>query len=278
MKALQQLLARARWRERPRLPFLVGQRPVGSVDASHVPALQPFSRWLRVHGQQIELLDTPARDSALATMNAALREQGLIRAWRDETFALFEPQTLQPLALMERAATRFWGTLTLGAHATGFVRGEGGQVAALWIARRADDKATDPGLLDNLIGGGVPHTQSPREALLREAWEEAGLTPAQAEAAEARSVLVLERDIPEGLQHEQLHSFDLELPPGLQPRNQDGEVQSFTLMPPAQVLQHMAAGEMTVDAAVVTLDFLLRHRLLEPEPALVAAMHRLSLR
>ena len=46
---------------------------------------------------------------------------GLIRAWRDEPFALFDPADGARLATMERAAARFWGTLTLGAHANGYV-------------------------------------------------------------------------------------------------------------------------------------------------------------
>ena len=75
---------------------------------------------------------------------------------------------------MERAAARFWGSLTLGAHCNGWVAGPGGRAAMLWIGRRAPHKATDPGRLDNLVGGGVPDGQSPDEALWREGWEEAG--------------------------------------------------------------------------------------------------------
>ena len=46
---------------------------------------------------------------------------GLIRAWRDEPFALFDPADGARLATIERAAARFWGTLTLGAHANGYL-------------------------------------------------------------------------------------------------------------------------------------------------------------
>ena len=70
------------------------------------------------------------------------------------------------------------------------------------------------------------------------------------------------RDIPEGFQLEQVSVFDLALPPDLVPENQDGEVHSLTLMTIEQALGHAAAGDMTVDAALVTLDFALRHRLL----------------
>ena len=74
----------------------------------------------------------------------------------------------------------------------------------------------------------------------------------------------LQRDIPEGLQHEWLHAYDLQLPAGLTPNNQDGEVAGFECLPLAEAL-HLAAGDaMTVDAALVTLDFALRRALLPP--------------
>jgi len=263
-------LAAATRTARPRVPFRVAGRRVGSVARDSLPALHAHRDLLSVQDDGVELaVPAAARDAALARINAALREQGLIVAWRDEVFALFDPHTRMPLAWLERAATRFWGSLTFGAHATGFVAGAEGRPSHLWIAQRAPTKATDPGLYDNLVGGGVPRRQTPLETLVREAWEEAGLTPAQAAAARPAGVIELARDIPEGFQHEWLHAYDLELPAGLEPANQDGEVAAFTLLPVADALALAAGPSMTVDAALVTLDFALRHGLLAEaaEPA-----------
>lgn len=261
------LWAAARQCSVARVPFVVDGRRVGSVAVADVPALQALrhvDHALRFDAAAVELR-TPAteRNAVLAVMHAQLREQGHIRAWRDEIYALRDPATLEPLALIERAAARFWGLLTFGAHATGYVANADGRPSQLWIARRAPHKATDPGLLDNLIGAGVPHDQTPRQALLREAWEEAGLTPAQAEAAVAVGKIELHRDVAEGLQHEWLYSFDLALPVGLLPNNQDGEVAGFELMPPQRVLPLLAAQTMTLDAALVSFDFLVRHQLVD---------------
>ncbi len=60
--------------------------------------------------------------------------------------------------------------------------------------------------------------------MVREAWEEAGLTPPQMQRLTRGRVLRLLRDIPEGLQREWIHVYDLALPAGLEPTNQDGEV------------------------------------------------------
>lgn len=258
--------------ERPRVPFAVGGRVVGSVDRAHLPALRRFGALLSV-GDRVELLATD-RVAAFGQLNAALREQGLIVAWRNETYPVPDPGTLEALATFERASSRFWGTLTFGAHATGYVADAAGRPRAIWIAQRSFTKATDPGLYDNLIGGGVPHGQTPAETLVREGFEEAGLAPAQLAQARPGSVLRLARDIPEGFQHEWLYSYDVALPAGATPQNQDGEVAGFELMPLADALALASGARMTVDAALVTLDFAVRHHLLD-DPALVRGVQAL---
>ena len=246
-----------------RVPFFIGGHAAGSVAQAHADALQRWPAWLRMAPGRVELIAADAaRDEALATINHTLRREGLVRAWRDETYAIVSLRTGERLARTERAASRFWGTLTSGAHATGYIANEQGRPTHLWIAQRSAHKATDPGLHDNLIGGGVADGQSPFEALVREGWEEAGLKPAQMAAARRGRVIRLHRDIPEGLQLEDLHSFDLLMPAGLVPKNQDGEVARFDLLPVAQALALAAGHSVTVDAALVTLDFGLRHGLL----------------
>jgi len=245
------------------VPFLIDGRPVGSLARPHLDALAAHGELLQFSAAGVALSVAAARrDGALAQLNAALRAAGLILAWRDEPFALLAHPDAPPLATMERAAARFWGTVTLGAHCNGYVADAAGRPTHLWIARRSLTKATDPGLYDNLIGGGVAAGQTPLQALVREGWEEAGLTPAQMAGVRPGRVIRLLRDIPEGLQHEWLHVFDLELPAGLTPSNQDGEVAELALMPVEQALTLAASERMTVDASLVTLDFALRHRLL----------------
>ncbi len=251
-----------------RAPFSVNGQAVGSVSRAHLQLLRAWPQWLQVDEAGVALQAEPDRlDAVLAQLNATLRSMGLIRAWRDEAFALFDPVDGARLATIERASARFWGTLTLGAHANGYTADAQGRPTHLWIAQRSATKATDPGLFDNLIGGGVPDGQTPLQALVREGWEEAGLQPVQLAGAQAGSVLRLLRDIPEGLQHEWLHVYDLPMPTGLEPANQDGEVAGFRCLPMDEALALAAGRRMTVDAALVTLDFALRHALLPEHEA-----------
>jgi len=257
-----------------RVPFVLmdeGGAMLGSVAVDHLDALRQwpdaFHRIDDAGGAPRALalrLPAPARDARLAHVHERLRAQGLIVAWRDEPYPLRDRAGGEH-GTIERAASRFWGTLTLGAHCNGFVADASGWPTHLWIARRSLTKATDPGRLDNMIGCGVALGQTPREAVIREGWEEAGLVPAQMAGLATGGLVDLECDIAEGRQHERLHVFDLALPAGLAPRNIDGEVAEHRLMPVAEALARAAAGELTTDATLATLDFALRHGLIEPD-------------
>lgn len=254
-----------------RLPFFItdgGQACLtGSVARAHLPALARWPQALQwVDGALTLTLPSTERTDFFTQANHRLHQDGLVIGWRDETYPVLAQHDGRLLATFERAASRFWGTTTFGAHCNGYVADADGRPTHLWIARRSYSKPTDPGLLDNLVGGGVPQGQTPAECVLREGWEEAGLAPAQMQGLQAGRRFRVARDVPEGFQLEEVSVFDLALPPGLQPVNQDGEVHSVALLPVAEALARAAAGEMTVDAALVTLDFALRHRLL-PDPA-----------
>ena len=260
--------------------FWIGGERVGSVAKVHLPALAAYPQSLRIAADGVWLTVPEAeRDAALDRIARDLHGSGLILGWRDEIYAVCVAPTQPPLARIERAASRFWGTLTFGTHANGYVAAADGRPTHLWVAQRSLTKPTDPGLFDNLIGGGVPHGQTPLAALVREGWEEAGLSPAQMADARPGSVIRLLRDIPEGLQHEWLYAYDLPLPRGLTPQNRDGEVANFRLLPVAEAIS-LAEGEtMTVDAALVTLDFALRHSLLPAarQAEIAAAMAGIAL-
>jgi 8-oxo-dGTP pyrophosphatase MutT (NUDIX family) len=293
-------LARAR-HGAPRVPFLLplpeaagipaaptghpaphaGHEVLGSVAVPDVDALRRFEDAFEIAGTSHYLavvlsLPPETRDARLDAIHRQLRDEGRIVAWRDEAYPL-RGRSGHEWGRVERASSRFWGLLTLGAHLNGYVADASGRPTHLWIARRSRMKPTDPGKLDNLVGGGVPAGQAPEETLVREGWEEAGLRPEDMVGRVAGSVIEIDADIPEGRQVEWLYVFDLALPPGWRPTAVDGEVDEHLFLTVDEALARAAAGEMTTDAALATLDFALRHGVAGPQaPQLAAALERLK--
>jgi ADP-ribose pyrophosphatase YjhB (NUDIX family) len=196
---------------------------------------------------------------ALAKLAAELRELGHVTGWRNEKFSYWpdtvilanghpiEPTDKLAAAFeMERAAYRFFGLRAHAVHVNGFT--EDGYI---WCGRRSLDKATDPGMLDNMAAGGLTVGESLQSCGVREMAEEAGLSEALALSAVAQGQVTTCRAVPRGWHYETLWVYNLLMPADVKPVNQDGEVAEFSLLSPQQVVQAIAEKQMTVDAACV---------------------------
>ena len=181
-----------------------------------------------------------------------------------------------PVFALERAAMRAFGLGARAAHLNGVVTDASGW--RMWIARRSDAKPIDPGMLDNLVGGGIAEGMDARDTLVKECKEEAGIPPALAAAAAAVGRLRVRSLEPEGVHDETLDCFDLELPEDFRPLNQDGEVAEFMLVTPGELVTRLAAAEFTVDAGAVAIDFLARRGCLRSDPGLERRIEALRVR
>ena len=253
------------------LRFFVGAHALGWLTPPFADAL---SRWPDVFAQTGRIVcfaaaldDRAHADAILARIVSELAADGIITGWRNELYPIGAGLggDSAPLLHIERAAARAFGITSDAVHVNGVVACEG-KPCALWIARRAANKSIDPGMRDNIIGGGVPAGLSVRETLVKEAWEEAGLGAAIASAATPGSRLRIRRIVPEGLQSEVIHVHDLVLPSATIPCNQDGEVGEFERIDIQGLIELLECdrdlierGPMTLDASLVTLDWLERH-------------------
>ena len=242
------------------LPFEARGR-LGWIRRDLVSQLERWPEVFAIDERSVRLrpsLATEAdRTAAFAVVTRALADDGAIKGWRSETDAVrIRPQDA-PLFHVERAAMRFFGFTCGAAHLNGFVRNA--SELRVWIARRSATKSIDPGLLDTLVGGGIASGQDAWQTLLRECGEEAGIGPTLARQATAAGVLEVCHEVPEGAHCENLYAYDLELSADFRPRNVDGEVAEFLLLDPAEIAGRIASGEFSVEAGLVTLDFLLRH-------------------
>jgi 8-oxo-dGTP pyrophosphatase MutT (NUDIX family) len=243
------------------VPFLCDGARVGWLRKSHAQRLADWPDVFKRDARGVRIAeslgDAAARSAAVEIVVNALHAEGTITGWRNERYAVVTSFDAPPLLHIERAAARFFGTTTYAAHANGYCGS--GAACEMWLARRAASKPIDPGMLDNLVGGGMSAGVPPLQTIVREAWEEAGLPEALARNAVANGTLDLLREVPEGVQSEVIFVFDLELPQDFQPHNEDGEVAEFHRLPVAQVRGLLgSAGRLTLDASLVITRFIER--------------------
>jgi 8-oxo-dGTP pyrophosphatase MutT (NUDIX family) len=233
-----------------RVPLFLHDEPVGFVDPQATAALGG--------GTGPVQLDDPATLQAAAHR---LAEAGRFR-WRGEAFDVRAPDG-RVLATLDRGALPAFGIEATGVHVNGLVRRADGP--HLWIGRRAMDKPLDPGKLDHVVAGGVPAGLTPRETLVKEAGEEAGIPPALAARAVEVARISYAAERPEGLRRDRLICYDLELPEEFVPQPSDGEVALFELWPVARVLEAVRETDMfKFNVNLVLIDLFLRLGLVDP--------------
>ena len=244
------------------LPFTVDGVLAGWMKRSFAERLEQWPEYFAVRPRGVGMLghfETPEhRSAAIAEVVESLAAETVITGWRGELVTACETFYSRPLFHIERAATRHFGLTVYASHLNGLTVRNG--EPHMWIARRADTKAIDPGMLDNLAAGRVARGMTPNETLIKESREEAGINAELARTAKGAGAVRCKRAVDEGLHNEIIFVHDIVLPESFSPANQDGEVAEFTSVPIAELLRRLETepGDFTVDAALVILDCLIR--------------------
>lgn len=248
------------------VPFFINEEQFGWIRKDLVSFLsqndsfRPRQEGLELHPRYNSF---DSRTEALHIASNAIAEKyetGL----RKELYPIVKNWGDEPLAQIDRAAVPWFGVKGFGIHVNGFVRKADG--IYLWIGERATDRLVDPGKLDNMIGGGQPIGLTLEQNLCKEAEEEAGLAPALAVTARKIHSLAYLLERHRGLRNDVLFIFDLELPEDVYPRNTDGEVAAFHLMPAVEVARLVNnTNRFKFNCNLVIIDFLIRHGFITPD-------------
>lgn len=250
----------------------IGDRIAGRLSLARAARLAAFADvFVRTADDTLRFVPALAsaveRSAALVAVTQTLAAEGALTAWRDEVYAVAPAFGAPAWFRLERAAARYFGVRTYAAHVNGLVRT--GAEVAMWVARRSPTKAIDPGMLDNLVGGGIAAGVGVARTVAKESWEEAGIPAGLASRAQPTAVLHVARDIPDGIQDEVIFVHDLWLPPAFTPVNQDGEASGQHRHPlatmPALLAESFGDEAMTVDASLVALTVVARAPDLDPD-------------
>lgn len=225
----------------------------GAIFPPAAVVLQAFFPALFVENTLVIGADQPRAlvDEQLDAMARRLHQEGCSPKWRNELLDVWAGN--ESVAAIERGAVRALGLVTRAVHLNAW-----SETGDLWVARRALNKATDPGLWDTLVGGLVGFEEGDDLALVRETAEEAGLEePVIANRTRLRVVTHMRRRLPEGFQSEEVITCECVLPPGVVPANRDGEVMSIACLPIREVTQMLLDRAFTVEAGIVIAQELL---------------------
>lgn len=274
-------------------PFAVDGRRLGAVRNDRVEPLLSataaivragdgslgFADGLAAGGPEVVAARSPevvaARSDAMAGAAADLAERGVIARLRGELYPAAQRFGETPAFVVDRAAVPFFGLRAWGVHLNGYTRRDG--ALHMWVGRRAKDKPTYPGRLDNMVAGGQPAGLGLMDNLVKESAEEADIPAALARQARPVGAITYVQQAPEGLKPDVQFCFDLELPPEFVPRNTDGEIESFALWPIERVARTVAeTREFKDNCNLVVIDFLIRHGFIPPDdPDYVALLRGL---
>ncbi len=237
--------------EAPRQPLWAGGSCIGSIEPAIAQALagRVAAVFQAAPGDAGWRLLGPVTP-ALAQVALALRDIGVAGAWRHEQLGVTDAQGVL-LGTVERAAVRALGIATHAVHLAGC-----SPDGRHWVQRRALDKPNDPGLWDTLMGGMVPAADTLQAALARETLEEAGLALAQLRDLRYGGRVAIRRPsggggAAGGYTVEHVDWYRCTVPDGVQPVNQDGEVDEFRLMGGAELHEKLHRNEFTLEAALV---------------------------
>lgn len=243
----------------PRAALYCGNHAIGSVEPVAFSALlaqMPIAGIVQTHAAGSDEMPgweiTGPPGVALADLAQTMRERGyaqVARLWRDEQLAV-RSASGQQLATIERGAVRALGIATHGVHLHGTSADQ-----QVWIQQRALTKKTDPGRWDTLMGGMVSAADTLALALQRETREEAGLDVAQLTDLHWGGQFTMRcpnaRDSALEYVVECIDWFTAQVPAGVEPVNQDGEVQQFKQVALAELQTMLQQHEFTVEASLI---------------------------
>jgi 8-oxo-dGTP pyrophosphatase MutT (NUDIX family) len=243
-------------------PWFQGDALLGYVQNNFKERGLSFGLWQESEqGLVIPSLSEGELNQLFARFAKDTYEEGLLWSWVGEPFPVKASVTDPTRFVMERTLTAPLGCLTFGVHLNGYVRTRNG--IELWVAKRSQHKPTFPGKLDNMVGGGQPAGLGLFENLLKECFEEAGISETQASQSIATGTISYRHTDGRGLKRDILYCYDLELPDSFVPVCQDGEVESFERLPIDVVLSMIETTDaFKYNCNLVIIDFAIRHGIL----------------
>ncbi|KAK0711871.1 hypothetical protein B0H67DRAFT_685408 [Lasiosphaeris hirsuta] len=243
---------------------------------------QPFGY---VHNRFVSAMEWP---EYCRLMNETLRfnhesqKVPTLRHWANEELPIYT-STGEHVLDFDGCGVDMFGIVNYSVHMTGWVMTAEG--IKIWVPRRAMDKMSFPGMLDNTVGGSLATREKAIDGIVRECEEEICLAPAYTRsnirACSTNSFQLTVTDLLEpACQHQVQYLYEIELGQDIVSKIGDGEVGELNLLSIEQLLAAMRNDEVKLTCNMTYLALLVRHGYInaENEPNLVEICSRLHCR
>jgi len=249
------------------MPLWAGVHRIGWLRLDNAEVLRRHERVFAVGKDEARLLAEGDADRVSREVDAvvdALVSEGRVPKWRNETFDVAPRWGEPPIFRLDRGAVPFFGVRAYGVHVNGYRRD--GDRYSLWIGRRAANKQVSPRKLDNIVAGGIGNGHGAAATLAKEAEEEAAIGAGLIARAVPCGALTYCMETRDGVRDDVMFVYDLEVPADFVPQNHDGEIESFALLPLADILERIrTTADFKFNVNLVILDFAVRHGMLRPD-------------
>ncbi|CAB0029540.1 unnamed protein product [Trichogramma brassicae] len=251
--------------------FVVDGQQIGLVRPDVMKELLNHPQVFQVHPEYVQL--NPAfRDynERSAKVEEVLREwRGgdkfvALHGWREEYYDVRAQFNTPPLFKMDRSATSLFGIRKYGVDINGYVI-DPVKGLSIWLQKRSPKKQTWPSFWDNCVSGGLSVGFGIHETAIKEAAEEAGIPNHLLTKLKSGGCISIFFESNRGLFPNTEFVFDLELPLDFVPTNNDGEVETFELLPVSECLERILSSNFKTTSVPVSLDFFIRHGVITPE-------------
>ncbi|KAJ3257789.1 hypothetical protein HK103_004257 [Boothiomyces macroporosus] len=242
------------------IPLKYKSETIGHIQPKMVPHLPSF---FQVEQNEIILLTNCTE--TIEKMLLEWKAKGLfkcLKGWRNERYNVYGSDSI--LFEIERSANTLLGIRGYGCHMNGYIL-DNDQVK-VWIGKRSLNKQTFPGLT-------VGYT--PLECMVKEAWEEAGISKELCKDMVQTSCISFWRLDEYESEPATNYVFDLQLPNDFVPKQQDDEVDSFRLLEIPEIKELILKEKFKPEAALVMIDFMVRKGFLNDEEGFLELVTRL---
>ncbi|KAI4454765.1 thiamine pyrophosphokinase [Holotrichia oblita] len=251
--------------------FIIDDVQIGLVRPEVARELQPYRDVFNVEENQVSLnqnLDSyDKRSVAVENVLKQLKVEDkfvALKGWRNECYEVRASYDSKPLLKMDRSSTCLFGIKNYGINVNGYVE-HPVYGLCLWLQKRSEHKQRWAGYWDTIVGGGISTGQTVLGTVYKECVEEASIGTEYHKNIVSVGTASTFYECEEGIFPDVAFVFDLALPLDFVPKNVDGEVDSFKLVPVKDCLKIIEDGRFNKTIVCVAVDFCIRHSVITPD-------------